>query len=110
MEVICTLRMTKFTSNQRNETRMRTRMLVQITEKGKSANEYDHNVAIDRSMEIMAIAHELRRLVSACEDVVKAGVLAMNHKTALKLGHRDEGKPPVLLREYSRFRNTTRKT
>jgi len=36
--------------------------------------------------------YELRQMVSAYEDVVKAGVRAMNQKTALTLGHRDEGK------------------
>lgn len=36
--------------------------------------------------------YELRKLVSAYGDVIRAGVRAMNQKTALALGHRDTGK------------------
>ena len=41
--------------------------------------------------------YELRKLVSAYEDVVRAGVRAKNQKAALTLGHRDRGKTAAFI-------------
>jgi hypothetical protein len=41
--------------------------------------------------------YELRTLVSAYQDVVTAGIRALNQKKALTLGHRDKGKSASLL-------------
>ena len=43
--------------------------------------------------------YELRTLVSAYQDVVCAGVRALNQKEALKLGHRDKGKSASFIEE-----------
>ena len=43
--------------------------------------------------------YELRTLVSAYQDVVCAGVRALNQKEALKLGHRDKGKSASFIGE-----------
>jgi len=43
--------------------------------------------------------YELRTLVSAYQDVVCAGVRAMNQKKALALGHRDKGKSASFIGE-----------
>jgi transposase len=43
--------------------------------------------------------YELRTLVSAYQDVVTAGVRALNQKKALALGHRDKGKSASFIRE-----------
>jgi transposase len=41
--------------------------------------------------------YDLRKLVSAYVDVVRAGMRAMNQKTALALGHRDTGKTAAFI-------------
>jgi transposase len=43
--------------------------------------------------------YELRKLTSGYGDVVRAGVRAMNQKTALALGHRDKGKTAAFVEE-----------
>jgi transposase len=43
--------------------------------------------------------YDLRSLVSAYEDVVKAGVRAQNQKKAVELGHREEGKSATFIEE-----------
>jgi transposase len=43
--------------------------------------------------------YELRLLVSAYQDVICAGVRALNQKEALALGHRDKGKTAAFIRE-----------
>ena len=43
--------------------------------------------------------YELRTLVSAYQDVVSAGVRALNQKKALTLGHRDKGKSASFIGE-----------
>jgi len=43
--------------------------------------------------------YELRSLVSAYEDVVRAGVRTLNQKEALALGHRDTGKTAAFIKE-----------
>jgi transposase len=44
-----------------------------------------------------SVLYELRNLVSAYQDVVKAGVRALNQKEALKLGHREKGTSASLI-------------
>lgn len=44
--------------------------------------------------------YELRRLVSAYEDLVQAGVRALNQKTALEQGHSDTGKHSSFILEH----------
>jgi hypothetical protein len=44
--------------------------------------------------------YELRRLVSAYDDLVKAGVRAQNQQTALVQGHSDTGKSAPFILEH----------
>lgn len=44
--------------------------------------------------------YELRRLVSAYEDLIKAGVCAQNQKSCLKQGHGDTGKHAAFILEH----------
>jgi hypothetical protein len=100
--------------------------VVQRPAEGKVEREYDHYIALVRNKllhhgpktdkidarklcELLraglltevfhstSALYELRLLVSAYEDVVRAGIRLLNQQAALKLGHRDNGKSAAFI-------------